>query len=258
MTELTQRGAMDGVLSGRPKGPYANDDFVATPKEKTVSRRTIYVYQAPVRIWHWTNAFAMLTLFVTGYLIASPPESVTGEAYNHFQMGYIRFAHFAAGQVMALAFLLRLLYAFIGNRNARELFFVPFWRPSFWSGVIFEARWYAFLERYPKQYIGHNPLAHLMMFFLFTLTTIFMICTGFALYSEGAGRSSWQYKAFGWVFSIFPNSQDVHTFHHLGLWVLVSFTIAHIYAAVREDIMSRQSMISSMISGERQFRDDKV
>ena len=60
------------------------------------------------------------------------------------------------------------------------------------------------------------------------------------------------------MFSIFPNSQDVHTCHHLGMWVLVTFTIVHIYAAVREDIMSRQSMISSMISGERQFRDERA
>ena len=58
-----------------------------------------------------------------------------------------------------------------------------------------------------------------MMFFVFTLRlTFFMIVTGFALYSEGSGRDSWQYKVFGWVFSFFPNSQDVHTFHHLGMW----------------------------------------
>ena len=56
--------------------------------------------------------------------------------------------------------------------------------------------------------------------------------------------------------AIWPNSQDVHTWHHLGMWVLVIFVIIHIYAAVREDIMSRQSIISSMISGERQFRDE--
>ena len=135
---------------------------------------------------------------------------------------------------------------------------LPFWRGDFWKGVLHEIRWYAFLEKYPKQYVGHNPLAHLMMFFVFTLGTFFMIITGFALYSEGAGRDSWQYKLFGWVFSIFPNSQDVHTYHHLGMWVLVCFTVLHIYAAVREDIMSRQSMISSMISGERQFRDEDV
>ena len=80
--------------------------------------------------------------------------------------------------------------------------------------------------------------------------------TNFALYSEGAGRDSWQYKLFGWVFAIWPNSQDVHTWHHLGMWGIVVFVIIHVYAAVREDIMSRQSLISSMVSGERLFRDE--
>ena len=55
---------------------------------------------------------------------------------------------------------------------------------------------------------------------------------------------------------LFGQSQDVHTWHHLGLWVIVSFVIVHIYAAVREDIMSRQSMVSTMISGHRTFKDD--
>ncbi len=85
-----------------------------------------------------------------------------------------------------------------------------------------------------------------------------MITTGFALYAEGAGIDSWQYKLFGWVFSIWPNSQSVHTWHHLGMWVLVIFMIVHIYVAVREDIMSRQSIISSMISGERLFKDEEA
>ena len=57
------------------------------------------------------------------------------------------------------------------------------------------------------------------------------------------------------MFAIWPNSQDVHTYHHLGMWALVMFVTVHVYAAIREDIMSRQSIISSMISGERQFRE---
>jgi Ni/Fe-hydrogenase 1 B-type cytochrome subunit len=51
--------------------------------------------------------------------------------------------------------------------------------------------------------------------------------------------------------------QTVHTWHHLAMWAMVIFVIVHIYAAVREDIMSRQSIISSMISGWRNFRDAK-
>jgi Ni/Fe-hydrogenase 1 B-type cytochrome subunit len=116
-------------------------------------------------------------------------------------------------------------------------------------------RWYAFLAKAPKKYIGHNPLGHTFMH-LFMLNLLFLVVTGFALYSEGAGRDSWQYALFGWVFTIWPNSQDVHTWHHLAMWGVILFVIIHIYTAVREDIVSRQSMISSIISGERVFRDE--
>jgi len=83
-----------------------------------------------------------------------------------------------------------------------------------------------------------------------------MIATGFALYSEGEGIESWQHKLFGWVFSIWPNSQQVHTYHHVGMWVMVLFVMLHVYAAVREEVMSRQTMLSAIMSGDRHFRDD--
>jgi Ni/Fe-hydrogenase 1 B-type cytochrome subunit len=152
---------------------------------------------------------------------------------------------------------MRVYWAFVGNMHARQIFYLPIWSRKWWRGVIWEARWYMFLVPEPKKYIGHNPLAHIFMVLMVTSITIGMICTGFALYSEGTGRDSWQAWAFGWVFSLFPNSQDVHTLHHLGMWVIITFVILHVYAAIREDIMSRQTMISTMISGERQFRDDR-
>ncbi len=224
--------------------------------EHAVTRASVYVYEAPVRIWHWVNAACILTLVATGYLIASPLPSVTGEASDHYMMGYVRFAHFAAGQVLAVAFLLRIYWAFVGNVHSRQIFHIPVWRAQYWAEWLHEVKWYLFLVNQPKKYIGHNPLAQFTMFFMVTLLTMFMIVTGFALYSEGAGIESWQARLFGWVFNIWPNSQMVHTLHHLGMWAMVTFIIVHIYVAVREDIMSRQSIISSMVSGERMFRDD--
>jgi len=238
MTQIAQiQGALDG--SG----------------EKARSLQTVYVYEAPVRLWHWVNALAIVVLCVTGYFIGSPLPSLSGEASQHFLMGYIRFGHFAAGQVLAVFLLLRAYWAIVGNKYSRQLFHLPFWNKTWIWGIFYELKWYMFLVKDPKKYIGHNPLAHVAMF-TFMLFSIFMICTGFALYSEGEGIDSWQGRLFGWVFNIFPNSQDVHTYHHLGMWAVVVFVIVHVYAAVREDILSRQSMISSMVSGERLFRDD--
>lgn len=224
--------------------------------EVSIARQSVYVYEAPVRIWHWVNAGCILALAVTGYLIGTPLPSVPGEASANYLMGDIRFIHFAAGQILAVGFLMRIYWAFVGNKHARQIFYVPFWSARFWREWLHEVRWYLFLERQPKKYVGHNPLAQFTMFFMVTLALTFQIVTGFALYSEGKGIDSWQAKMFGWVFDIWPNSQEVHTLHHLGMWVLIVFVIVHVYVAVREDIMSRQSIISSMISGERLFKDD--
>ena len=38
---------------------------------------------------------------------------------------------------------------------------------------------------------------------------------------------------------VFGQSGTVHTFHNLGTWHLLRFVIVHVYAAIREDIMSR-------------------
>ena len=41
------------------------------------------------------------------------------------------------------------------------------------------------------------------------------------------------------------------------MWIIVVFVMLHVYVAIREDIMSRQSLISTMISGWRMFKDDR-
>ena len=221
------------------------------------AQEAIYVYEMPVRIWHWVNATAIIVLMVTGYLIAKPLPTMPGEASDHFVMGYIRFAHFTAAYIFAIGFLARLYWAWWGNHHARQLFKLPILRKNFWSEALFELRWYLFLEPEPRKYAGHNPLAQMVMFTVLVFNTIFMIVTGFALYSEGEGKGGWADTLFGWVIPMMGQSQDVHTWHHLGMWVMVLFMMTHIYVAIREDIMSRQSLISTMISGWRMFKDNR-
>ncbi len=204
----------------------------AEPTERSIGAT---IADAPVRLWHCVNAAAILMLSLSGYVIGTGTPAMSGEASGNFLFGYIRFAHLSAGYVLSIGFLLRIYWALVGNAYAMQIFWVPLWRKCFWREVYHEIRWYAFLTVEPGRRVGHNRLAQLAMFFMFTQTITFMVITGFALYGQGAGTDSWQYTLFGWVFSIWPNSQDVHTWHHLGLWVIVTFALVHIYAAVRED-----------------------
>jgi Ni/Fe-hydrogenase 1 B-type cytochrome subunit len=225
---------------------------------RTVTRNTsVYVYEAPVRLWHWINALAIVVLCATGYLIGSPPPSVDmAEATHQFLFGYIRFAHFAAAMIMTVGFFGRIYWAFVGNHHARQMFKLPLWNRKWWSEVMDEIKWYAFLNKTPRKYVGHNPLAQIAMFFFMTVGMSFMILTGCALYAEGLGAQSWIEPVFGPLRDLVGGSQIMHQLHHLGMWAIVIFVMIHIYAAVREDIMSRQSMVSTMISGTRTFKDD--
>ena len=226
--------------------------------DDTIKSGTVHVYNGGIRAWHWINALAILVLAVTGYFIGSPPPSVPGEASDNFLFGYIRFAHFSAAYIITIGFFARAYMALVGDHHARVIFAPPIFDKTFWGGALHQLRWYLFLENEPRKYVGHNPLSTITMFIMYTLAMLVMICTGFAMYAEGAGMGSWQYALFGWVIPLVGNNTfALHTIHHTFMWVIIIFVIIHIYTALREESMSRQTMISTMISGERTFRDDR-
>ena len=218
------------------------------------SPNAVYVWEAPVRLWHWLMALAMVVLAVTGYFIGSPLPSVPGEASANFVMGYIRFIHFSAGYIFAVIFVMRVYWALVGNKYSRGLFALPvkLFSPGWWKGLIDLLPYYAFIRDKRYVYLGHNPLAMVAMFVMFVLGSIFMICTGLALYGEGAGMASWQFRYFtAWVQPWIGDSQALHTWHHLGMWYLVVFAIIHVYLVIREDVYLHETVISTMINGWR-------
>ena len=217
----------------------------------------IYVFEAPVRIWHWLHTFSFLVLAVTGYLIAHPLPSPMGEASAHFQMGDIRFIHFVAAYVFAVGFAVRIYWAFVGNSHSREAFLPTVWRPEWWRWMWQQARYYATFGTKEKEVaVGHNPLAQSAMFLFSTLGSIFMIFTGFALYSQGLGEGSWADVAFGWVIPLLGGSAATRSWHLFGMWLMVVFAIVHIYMAVRSDAIGNESSVSTMIGGWRMFHSD--
>lgn len=243
-TNVSSPGAAHAALAAE-EAEYSHSQSV----------KSVYVYEAPVRLWHWINALSITVLCLTGYFIGSPLPTMPGEASDHFLMGYIRFAHFAAGYILLVGFLGRVYWGFVGNRHAREIFSVPLLQREYWQEVRAMLKWYSFTGESPGPYVGHNPLARFAMVFVFMTTLVFMIFTGFALYGEGAQAGSWAHTVFGWVIPLMGQSQDVHTWHHVGMWVMICFVMLHVYAAIREDIMGRQSIVSTMISGTRTFKE---
>ena len=214
----------------------------------------VYVYEAPVRFWHWATVLCMIVLAGTGYLIGSPLPAIGGEATFSYFFANIRLIHFIAAMLFAVLFLVRVVWVIVGNRHARALFIPPVWSGEWWSGLFSQLAYYLFLRKEPHHWVGHNPLAQLAMFAMFVLGAITIILTGFSLYAEQYGWGSTWMNAFGWVNVLLGGSQMVRTIHHLTMWYLLLFTLIHVYMVFREDIMSGETVISTMVNGIRMFK----
>ena len=157
--------------------------------------------------------------------------------------------------IFAVAFLVRIYWAFVGNHHARAIFYAAVLERGMVARLL-RARWryYLFLKKESDLWVGHNPVAQAAMFFMFTLGTLFMIVTGLALYAEQWGWGTSWMNWFGWVFVVFGDPQMVRTLHHLAMWYLLLFAFIHMYMVFREDIMSGESIISTMVNGIRMWK----
>ena len=214
----------------------------------------VKIFDPPCRIWHWLNAVLIIALIGSGYLIGQPLPSNFGDPSAHFLMGYIRVIHLISGQLMAVAFLFRVIWSFGGNTYSWQLFLPAIWRKTWTDGLVLQLKWIGCVLPRAPRYNGVNPLSNVMFFTLFVVPVIAEILSGFAMLSEVAGHDSWQAAWFGWVVTLFGNTLTLHLVHSLGMWLLVLFSMAHIYVAVREDVMGRQSIVSTMLSGIRNYR----
>jgi Ni/Fe-hydrogenase 1 B-type cytochrome subunit len=213
-----------------------------------------YVYEAPVRLWHWVTMLAMIVLGVTGYLIGAPLPAIYGEPTFTFFMGWVRMIHMIAGWIFAVAFLVRVYWAFAGNHHAHALFIVPVWSGKWWAGLFGDIRYYLFMKKHGDLWLAHNPLAQFAMFSMFMLGAVVLIVTGFGLYAEQWPWGVSYMKWFGWVTVLFGEPQAVRTVHHLAMWYVLLFSLIHTYMVFREDITRGSTVISTMINGIRMWK----
>jgi Ni/Fe-hydrogenase 1 B-type cytochrome subunit len=216
----------------------------------------VYVWELPVRIFHWVNALCLTVLSATGYLIGNPQAIFNAsEAYQQYWFGTVRFAHFAAGFIFFFNLLGRIYWAFAGNRYARWSEYLPITKKQ-WRGLlevlqvdIFQVKLRRALE------LGHNMLAATSYFVLFLLS-LFQVATGFALYSDMS--SSWIPKLFKWVVPLMGGDQAVRQWHHLAMWLFIVFVIIHLYIVLYHEYVEARGTAASIISGWKFRRDDEL
>ena len=130
--------------------------------------RRVFVWELPVRVYHWLNALAIIALCVTGYLIGNPPGIMSqSEASYRFLFGTIRFIHFLAAYIFFFNFLFRIYWGFVGNKYADWKNFIPTNRQFFkdmWDVIRIDI---LLQKNRDHLAIGHNALAGFVYFLTF-------------------------------------------------------------------------------------------
>jgi Ni/Fe-hydrogenase 1 B-type cytochrome subunit len=207
----------------------------------------LYVWELPVRIFHWINVLSIFVLGVTGYLIAKPlPLMSAGDASSLYLFGTIRFVHFVFAYIFTINFLARLYWGFVGNSFSRWKNYFPT-SPRKWREIFQVMCIDIFLIcRLPIKSYGVNALAGIIYMAMYA-AMVFQIFTGFALYSVVS--TTWAAKLFTWMIPLMGGVAVVQQWHHVLTWVFLGFTMMHIYLGWYHDYLEGRGTISSMVGG---------
>jgi len=204
-----------------------------------------YVWEWPVRITHWVNVLCILVLSVTGFYIGQPFVTVTST--DQFVMGWMRAIHFSFAYALLISIVVRLIWGLVGNKYAR-------WWPSFMPWATKEGRknisatftYYTFLRKATPYVVGHNALAAMAYSGVFVLIVI-QIVSGLALYGQFAPGGFWD-GIFNPILVGF-GAQTLRLTHHVIMWLLIGFSIHHVYSGWLMDTKEKHGTLSSIFGG---------
>jgi len=215
----------------------------------------IKVWDLVVRITHWTIVVAIALLAVTGIYIGHPFLLAPGAAGTHFVMGTMKAVHSYSAIAFTLAVLARIAWAFVGSRHARWWNFVPVHRER-QRGVIGTLKFYLFLRLAPPPFAGHNPVAGLTYLAVFGLYLV-MILSGLGLYAMSANVASPMHW-FRPLLALFWGAQNARWIHHVVMWMLIGFTVHHVYSALLVANVEKNGTLDSIFSGYKWMRRDEI
>jgi len=181
---------------------------------------TVKAWDPLVRVFHWSLVFFFLLAFVTEDDWMS--------------------LHVWAGYAVSMLIGFRLLWGLVGTRNARFLSFVK-------SPKVVMRHLRDMLSRKPAHYLGHNPVAAVMVVAL--LVSIALVAfSGMALIaSEGEGPLA------GTLFASL-NGETMEEIHEFFANFTLLLVFAHVAGVVVSSFLEGENLVRSMITGRKKER----
>ncbi|PHS29855.1 MAG: cytochrome B [Methylophaga sp.] len=232
------------------------------------------VWDKTVRIFHWINVLSMLGLMVIGTVILNakalgvPSDGKILLKSAHVYMGYIFFINLSW----------RIIWGFIGSYFAR-------WRMILPIGKLYRTQLVDYIAalksgRPTASYLGHNPIARLMVAMLFFLMSIQavtgLVLAGTDVYMPPFGGiiKEWVALDANMTDEIKPYSKegvnsDSYTemrdfrepfisTHYYVFFLLIGAILLHLVGVLVAELKEQNGLISAMFTGNKVFKNKPV
>ncbi len=205
----------------------------------------VYAWEFPVRLTHWINAACFVILAITGFYIGKP--FIHAYSSKQYIMGWVRLVHFIAAYVYVMSLILRIYWSFVGNTHASWKILFPFTGKHL-KYMGNELKYYLLISKEPPHTIGHTSISGLV-YLVLLMIVFFQVVSGFAMYSVSHTGTIWLVLG-GWLLPVM-HLPYIRLFHHLFMYVILSFAILHIYVAWYSDVKGKSGLMGSMFNGHK-------
>lgn len=226
------------------------------------------VWDKTVRVFHWLNVLCVIGLIAVGTVILNSKLL----AVSNDGKILLKTVHVYIGYVFALNLIWRIVWGFIGSRYAR-------WSTMLPVGTEYRVQLRAFITGMksgkPVGFLGHNPIARLMIALLFLLLSVQaltgLVLAGTDVYMPPFGNTIKEWVAVDqtMVDSVKPYSKEgvdetaykemrdfrklfIST-HYYVFYILLVAIVIHLLAVVVTELKERNSLVSAMFSGKKVF-----
>jgi Ni/Fe-hydrogenase 1 B-type cytochrome subunit len=222
------------------------------PDKKLGPAVAVYVWQYPLRLFHWGMVISIGVLSFTGYYIHDP--FIVGQVNHPFMMGWFRFVHETFGMLFIALFLMRIYLFFAGNRWVGWRQYVPL-RAAQWKEMWEMIKFYAFIRPTPISKIGHNAIAALSYLGVYSLVVVEMV-TGLVMFNW-LRHSPILGPLVGWIprFISFPNLRLIH---FLLMFVFISFGVFHVHLCMLISREEKRGLMDSIFIGYKVIPADEL
>ena len=243
-------------------------------QDSNKDKEALFSYHAwdrTVRAFHWINVICIIGLISVGLIIFYNKDfgiSSDGKIL-------LKTIHVYFGYVFSLNLGWRITWGFLGNKYSRWTAILPF---SKGYTISFRSYLKNLQEHQPQSYLGHNPIARLMVSLLFALmvvqATTGLVLAGTDLYMPPFGHEIKEWvsasaedhsqladiKA-GSTVGVDPESykemrefrSPYITVHKYTFYILVIAILLHITGVVFTELKERNGLVSAMFTGKKVF-----